>query len=199
PRRGLPGDRRDPPRRDPARGDRPRPGRGDGADARGPPRAPHAPPPLRSVPGARVRRGGRGDGGRPPRLGRGAHRGRARGLPRAGGQPEEVHMSEIGDALARELGRDRVADDAAALAAHRTDYWILAHLRARQGRLTGGPACVVTPRSTAEVATAVRLAARHGVAVVPYGAGSGVVGGATPPAGSLVVDLAAMSRLLERN
>ena len=65
-------------------------------------------------------------------------------------------MSEIGEALARELGRERVTDDAAALAAHRTDYWILAHLRARQGRLAGGPACVVKPRSTAEVATAIQ-------------------------------------------
>ena len=108
-------------------------------------------------------------------------------------------MSEIGEALARELGHDRVAEDAATLAAHRTDYWILAHLRARQGRLVGGPACVVKPRSTAEVASAIRLAKRHGVPVVPYGAGSGVVGGATPPAGSLVVDLTAMSRLLELN
>src|SRR5207244_1721841 len=84
------GDRRGPPRRDPARGDRPRPGRRDGADARGPPRASHAPPPLRSAPGPRVRRGGRGHGRRPARLGRRAHRGRARGLPRAGGKPQEV-------------------------------------------------------------------------------------------------------------
>ena len=77
-------------------------------------------------------------------------------------------MTEIGATLARELGPDRVAEDAATLAAHRTDYWILAHLRARQGRLAGGPACVVRPRSTAEVATTVRAAQRHGVAVVAY-------------------------------
>jgi alkyldihydroxyacetonephosphate synthase len=106
-------------------------------------------------------------------------------------------MTDIGEALAGALGRDRVAEDPATLAAHRTDYWILAHLRARQGRLGGGPACVVSPRATAEVSAAVRLAQRHGVPVVPYGAGSGVVGGATPPSGSLVVDLRAMDRLLE--
>ncbi len=105
-------------------------------------------------------------------------------------------MSQIGDALRSELGADRVLEDAAALDAHRTDYWILAHLRARQGRLGAGPACVVRPRSTAEVAAAVRAAQRHGVAVVPYGGGSGVLGGAVPPAGSLVVDLRAMDRLL---
>jgi alkyldihydroxyacetonephosphate synthase len=92
-----------------------------------------------------------------------------------------------------------VAEDEATLAAHRTDYWILAHLRARQGRLGGGPACVVKPASTEEVAAAIRLAQRHGVAVVPYGAGSGVVGGATPPARALVIDLRAMDRILELN
>jgi alkyldihydroxyacetonephosphate synthase len=106
-------------------------------------------------------------------------------------------MSEIGDALRRELEPDRVLDDAAALEAHRLDYWILAHLRARQGRLGAGPVCVVRPRTTAEVAATVRAAQRHHVAVVPYGGGSGVLGGAVPPAGSLVIDLRAMDRLLE--
>jgi alkyldihydroxyacetonephosphate synthase len=108
-------------------------------------------------------------------------------------------MSMIGETLARELGADRVADDEATLAAHRTDYWILAHLRARQGRLGGGPACVVRPQSTAEVAVALRAAQRHGVPVVPYGLGSGVVGGATPPAGALVIDVGRMDQLLDVN
>jgi len=108
-------------------------------------------------------------------------------------------MTAIGDLLARDLGADRVAEDDATLAAHRTDYWILAQLRARQGRLAGGPACVVRPRSPAEVATAVRAAQQHGVAVVPYGGGSGVVGGATPPVGALVIDLTALDRILELN
>ena len=106
-------------------------------------------------------------------------------------------MSQIGDALRRELGDDRVSEDAAALDAHRTDYWILAHLRARQGRLGEPPACIVLPRATAEVAAAVRTAQRHGVAIVPYGGGSGVLGGAVPPAGSVVIDLRVMDKLLE--
>jgi alkyldihydroxyacetonephosphate synthase len=108
-------------------------------------------------------------------------------------------MTQIGAALARELGPDRVAEDEATLAAHRADYWILAHLRARQGRLGAGPACVVTPRSTAEVQTVVRTAQRHGVAIVPYGAGSGVLGGAVAPTGAVVLDTRAMDRLLQLN
>jgi alkyldihydroxyacetonephosphate synthase len=108
-------------------------------------------------------------------------------------------MTEIGAALAAALGPDRVAEDPATLAAHRHDYWVLAHLRAREGRLDPGPACVARPRSTAEVATAVRLARRHGVPVVPWGAGSGVCGGALAPAGALVLDLGALDQLLEVN
>src|SRR5262249_59492042 len=86
--------------------------------------------------------------------------------------------------------------DENALGAHRLDYWFLAHLRAFQGRNGAGPACVVKPRSTAEVATTVRTAQQHGVAVVPFGGGSGVLGGSVPPDGALVVDLRAMDRLL---
>jgi alkyldihydroxyacetonephosphate synthase len=105
-------------------------------------------------------------------------------------------MTKIGTALAEALGADRVAEDPSSRDAHRLDYWFLAHLRAFQGRGGAGPACVVKPRSTEEVATAVRTAQRYGVAIVPYGGGSGVLGGAVPPDGALVIDLRAMDRLL---
>jgi len=108
-------------------------------------------------------------------------------------------MSEIGSALRKELGADRVFDDDETLAAHRVDYWILAHLRRKQGRLGPPPACVVKPRSTAEVAQTIQLAQRHGTAVVPFGGGSGVVGGAVPPGGTIVLDTRDMNRLLELN
>jgi alkyldihydroxyacetonephosphate synthase len=58
---------------------------------------------------------------------------------------------------------------------------------------------VVRPRTTDEVATVVRVAQRLGVAIVPWGAGSGVVGGATSPDGALVVDTRAMDRLVALN
>jgi len=108
-------------------------------------------------------------------------------------------MSDIGYALKKELGADRVFDDDDTLAAHRVDYWILAHLRRKQGRLGPPPACVVKPRSTAEVAQTIQLAQRHGTAVVPFGGGSGVVGGAVPPGGTIVLDTRDMNRLLELN
>src|SRR6185295_3236301 len=183
-----------------ARRGRARDRRGDGAHGRRRPRAADPRAPLRSAARARRRRRGRRDHGPPPRLERGAHRRRDRPLPPPRGEPEELRMSKsgskIGAALAEALGADRVAEDAATLDAHRLDYWFLGHLRAFQGRGGAGPVCVVTPRSTDEVATTVRLAQRHGVAIVPFGGGSGVLGGSVPPDGTIVVDIRAMDRLL---
>ncbi len=105
-------------------------------------------------------------------------------------------MSDIAAALSTALGADRVSTD---VSGHRTDYWILAHLRRRQGTLGPGASCIVRPRNTAEVATAVRTAQQHGVPIVPFGGGSGVLGGAVPTTGAVVIDLTGMNKLLELN
>ena len=54
---------------------------------------------------------------------------------------------------------------------------------------------VVLPESREEVAALVRLARRHGVVLVPRGAGSGLSGGAVPEEGSIVVAFTRMTRL----
>ena len=59
------------------------------------------------------------------------------------------------------------------------------------------PAAVVFATSVDEVSTAVRIAAAHGVPVVPRGAGTGLSGGANATAGCLVLSLERMTRILE--
>lgn len=59
------------------------------------------------------------------------------------------------------------------------------------------PMAVVFPRSVAEVQTVVKWAARHQVVLVPRGAGTGVSGGAHATAGSVVLSLERMNRILE--
>jgi glycolate oxidase len=61
----------------------------------------------------------------------------------------------------------------------------------------GQPLAVCFPRSTAEVQQVVRLAAAHGVALVPRGAGTGLSGGAVAVDGALTVVFTAMNRILE--
>jgi glycolate oxidase len=60
----------------------------------------------------------------------------------------------------------------------------------------GQPAAAVLPTTTEQVATAVRIAADHGVPVLPRGAGTSYAGGATASDGCLVVSLERMDRIL---
>ena len=59
------------------------------------------------------------------------------------------------------------------------------------------PLCVVEPSSTAEVQQVVRLANAEKVPIVPYGGGSGLMGGALSTRPNIVLDLRAMNRILE--
>ncbi|AEA27160.1 FAD-binding oxidoreductase [Pseudonocardia benzenivorans] len=61
----------------------------------------------------------------------------------------------------------------------------------------GTPAAVVRPRSTDEVAAVVRSCARHRVAVVPRGAGTGLSGGANAVDGCIVLSLERMNEIVE--
>jgi FAD/FMN-containing dehydrogenase len=62
-------------------------------------------------------------------------------------------------------------------------------------RFTGSTPAVVRPGSTAEVAAVVALARRYGVALVPQGGNTGLVGGGVPRAGEVVVSLARLTGL----
>jgi hypothetical protein len=61
------------------------------------------------------------------------------------------------------------------------------------GRYRGRAAAVVRPASTAEVAAVLRACAAAGVAVVPQGGNTGLVGGGVPLAGEVVLSTRAGS------
>jgi D-lactate dehydrogenase (cytochrome) len=61
------------------------------------------------------------------------------------------------------------------------------------------PDAVAFPHSTAEVASALAVCARHGVPVVPFGVGTSLEGQVLPVAGGLSLDLSGMDRILEIN
>lgn len=59
------------------------------------------------------------------------------------------------------------------------------------------PLAVVLPRTTAEVAAAMRACHQHGVPVVARGAGTSLAGGALPTADSVIIGVARLNRILE--
>ena len=67
-----------------------------------------------------------------------------------------------------------------------------------RGQLTGTAAAVARPASTKEVAGLVRLCAAAGVAIVPQGGNTGLMGGATPYAhhAGIVVSMGRMNRVI---
>ncbi len=61
----------------------------------------------------------------------------------------------------------------------------------------GAPQVVVFPDRAEEVASAVRIAARYGLPVVPRGAGTGLSGGAVAAYGGVLIVMTRMKRVLE--
>jgi alkyldihydroxyacetonephosphate synthase len=101
--------------------------------------------------------------------------------------------------LVSRIGADAVSWDDETLKQHSRDTWCLSVLHSMRGQLETRPLCVVSPSSVEQVAAALRYANEQRVAVVPFGAGSGVCGGVLPEAGSIVIDLRRMNQLLELN
>ena len=65
--------------------------------------------------------------------------------------------------------------------------------------LEGMADLVVRPADTAQVAEIVALAVQQRIPLIPYGGGTGVMGGTLPVQGGVIVDLQRMNRVLEVN
>lgn len=102
------------------------------------------------------------------------------------------------DALRAELGSIVRTDDEI-MHARRHDYWVVSHLRDWRGTPVATPGCVVQPSSTAQVQSLMRFASARGIAVVPFGLGSGVCGGVLPTNDVVLLDLSTMCATREIN
>src|SRR5262249_44606970 len=91
----------------------------------------------------------------------------------------------------------RVSQSAADRLSYSRDLWPRSIIGLREGQAAPYPPDVVVwPESTEEVAAIVKLAARRRVPLIPFGAGSGVCGGAAAVRGGIVLDLKRMSRVV---
>ncbi len=99
------------------------------------------------------------------------------------------------------LGPDRVRDDAYERAFHALGRSYHDLLRLRMGDLSSAPDAVLYPRGADEILAVLALANEDGIAIVPYGGGTSVVGGVSAERGPfksvLTLDLSGMDRLSE--
>src|SRR5437773_3067240 len=96
--------------------------------------------------------------------------------------------------LVERLGRSRVLTGSSIPPRYQTDAF-----RAHRGSLLEEnrppPAAVVLPPSVDEVVTVVRFVVEAGLKLVPWGGGTGLMGGARPTFDSIVLDLRNMRRV----
>lgn len=117
---------------------------------------------------------------------------------------EEVGLSASGlPAGARErlraaVGQEGVAEDAAARVRHAAGKSYEDLVRLRAGDVGGAPDAVVAAASHDAVATVLAICAEEGVAVVPFGGGTSVVGGVEPERGRFEAVVALDLRRLDR-
>jgi len=91
-----------------------------------------------------------------------------------------------------------VSRDPADRATYSRDLFPRHHMAVRSGNVAAhAPDAIAWPRSPQEVARLVRFAVDSGVALVPFGAGSGVCAGVLPTPHTVVVDLKRMSAVRE--
>jgi len=101
------------------------------------------------------------------------------------------------DKLSRIVGPERVLTDPAHLDELSWDALSEGRLHPRKRPKIAAPLCVVLPVSTDEVREVVLLANKAKVPVVPYGGGSGLMGGALSLQPGIVLDLRGMDRILK--
>ncbi len=103
---------------------------------------------------------------------------------------EEVHRQ-----LALIVGPEGVSDSTRELLLHASDALRPTRHFPGSDSLTPHPEWVVWPRTAAQVQELVLLAGRTRTPLVPYGGGSGLMGGALPSRGGIVVDMRRLNRV----
>jgi alkyldihydroxyacetonephosphate synthase len=98
------------------------------------------------------------------------------------------------------VGEAHLRTDRLSRVSHAAGRSYLDLLRLRAGDALDAPDAVVYPADGADVAAVLAVCSRHGIAVVPFGGGTSVVGGVTPGRGAhravVAVDLARLDALV---
>jgi FAD/FMN-containing dehydrogenase len=106
-------------------------------------------------------------------------------------------QSRLLEKISSIVGAEHVLTDRDRLDEHSWDALSEGRLHPLKKPDTTLPLCVVLPNSTAEVRQIVLLANEEKTPIIPYGGGSGLMGGALSVRPAIVLDLRRMNRILE--
>jgi alkyldihydroxyacetonephosphate synthase len=82
------------------------------------------------------------------------------------------------------------------LISYSLDYWLYGVFLSQKGDLPALPSAIVSPASAVQIQEIVRCAGEYKVSITPFGGGSGVLGGAIPLNGSIILNLQRMNKFI---
>jgi len=104
----------------------------------------------------------------------------------------ELKLKEI-------VGDNAVSTKDIDILAYTKDTSLIALNWSIQGQIAGLPDFVTWPDTVEQISEILKLANHEKIPAIPYGEGSGVVGGAIPIQGGIVIDMKRFNKILEIN
>ena len=106
---------------------------------------------------------------------------------------------KIEDKLRELVGDDNVSSSEVDLLAYTKDMTLIGMNWTIQGKLAGIPDFITWPDTVEQICEILKFANQEKIPVVPFGEGSGVVGGAIPIYGGIILDMKKLNKILMIN
>ncbi len=104
----------------------------------------------------------------------------------------ELKLKEI-------VGDNNVSINSIDILAYTKDTSLIAFNWTLQGQIAGLPDFITWPETVEQISEIIKFANQEKIPVIPYGEGSGVVGGAIPVQGGIIIDMKKFNKILEIN
>ncbi len=107
----------------------------------------------------------------------------------------QAAIDQYAEEVSAVIGTENVSSNHIDLLSTCRDYWPVSSIWMLEGAVPALPQLVVWPQTTEEVSQVLALAHERRIPVVPYGEGSGALGGVVPLKGGIMIDMKRMSRI----